>query len=199
MKVYSKLNLEHGSVANFNFEDQSNYPLSPKVGSCIMKDKRVMLCVDMNTLPVWIPLTQEMGMYTHKQTTAKSRWEFRHGLNVGRPMVQVFDDSGDVILPDNIRILDANNIEVLLPGPMTGAAVVIAGTEGGLPHQDFAFDMEFTEASATWEVPHALGYVPGIRVYINNYEVQPKDIVHNGTTSTTITFDTPQVGRVVCI
>lgn len=199
MRVMSNLDLEQGGVKSFCFGDQADYPLLPKAGSCILKDKRLMLCVEVGDLPIWIPITQEMGMYTHTQSSELSRWTISHGLNVGRPIIQCFDAEGDVVNPSNIRCVDANSVEVTMPLPMTGVAVVIAGTSDGLPHIDVGFSMDITEAALTWVIPHSLGYVPGIRVYVNNHEVQPASITHDGTSSSTITFSTPQKGRVVCI
>lgn len=197
MKVLGMLDLAGGGLANFSFDTQTEWPENPKPGMAVFIDKRLMLCLSMdNDLPVWIPLTQQLTMHTHNQTAASSRWEIAHNLNAGTPLVQVYDADGEIIVPDSIKMVDANNTVILFPSPIAGTAVLIVGIESGLPAPTVAFTTSFMN-SAQWVVVHNLGYHPAVRIYQGNLEVQPRSIVHDSNSQLTITFDSAQSGTVI--
>ncbi|WOL24665.1 hypothetical protein fHeYen902_319c [Yersinia phage fHe-Yen9-02] len=197
MKVFGILDLAAGGLSNFSFSTATEYPATPKPGTTIFIDKRLMLCVSTEDgLPMWVPLTQQMTMYTHHQTSASSRWEVKHNINYGTPMVQVYDSTGEVIIPTSIKVEDSNTVIILLSESLAGAAVVLVGIENGLPHQTVAFTESFTSLSS-WVVVHNLGYNPAVNVYQGNVLVQPQSIVHDSTSQLTITFSSPQSGTVI--
>lgn len=196
MKVVGTLDLTFGSLKNFTFDSASEWPETPQVGMTIFMEKRLMLCVSIEDLPVWVPLTQQMTMYRHKQPSASSRWEIAHNMNTATPIVQCYDELGEVIQPSSIKADDANNIIVLFPEAVAGTAVLLSGIENGLPTPTIAFTAAFTD-QATWVVTHNLGYNPAVRIYQGSKEVQPKSIVHDSTSQLTITFDNPETGSVV--
>lgn len=198
MKVWSNLDLIEGGIRNFTFAVQEDFPLNPKPGTAIFKEKRLMLCVTIgdDALPVWVPLTQEMTMYTYKQAAASSRWEVQHNLNFSTPIVQCYDENGGVIQPSEISLTDANNMVILFSEPVAGTAIFLVGVESGLPKQTIAFSAPFTD-SAEWVVVHNLGYNPAVRIYQGSNEVQPKSIVHDNVNQLTVSFDQPESGTVV--
>lgn len=196
MKLYGTLDLTFGSLSQFAFDVATDWPANPKPGMAIFMEKRLMLCVEIAELPVWVPLTQQMTMYRYKQPTASSRWEIAHNMNSATPIVQCYDENGDVVMPSSIHATDANNIVVLFPEPVAGTAVLLSGVESGLPTPTVAFTASYTD-EAVWVVTHNLGYNPAVRVYQGSKEVQPQSIVHNSTSQLTITFDSAQSGTVV--
>lgn len=196
MKVFGTLDLTFGSISQFSFDIATDWPADPKPGMAIFMDQRLMLCVDIAALPVWVPLTQQMTMFRYSQPSASSRWEIAHNMNTGTPLVQCYDENGDVVMPSSIHSTDANNIVVLFPEPVAGTAVLLSGIESGQPAPTVAFTASYTD-EAEWVVVHNLGYNPAVRVYQGSKEVQPKSIVHDSTSQLTITFDTAQSGTVV--
>lgn len=196
MKVIGTLDLEFGSIKNFKFAEVQDWPENPQPGMAIFMDKRLMFCVELLDLPVWVPLTQQMTMYRHKQPSASSRWEIAHNMNTATPIVQCYDENGEVIMPSSVKGQDANTTVVLFPEPVAGTAVLLSGVESGLPTPTVAFTASYTD-SAEWVVVHNLGYNPAVQVHQGAKEVQPKSIVHDSTSQLTITFDSAQSGTVI--
>ena len=196
MKVWSYLDFAEGGIKNFRFQEQEDFPLNPKPGMAIFKDKRLLLCVSIEDLPIWVPLTQQLNMFRFKQATASSRWEVKHNLNVSTPIVQCYDENGGVIQPSDISLVDENNMVILFSEPVAGTAVFLAGVETGLPAPSVAFTQSYTD-SAQWVVVHNLGYRPAVRIYKGSNEVQPQSIVHDSINQLTITFGEPETGTVV--
>lgn len=196
MKVIGTLDLEFGSIKNFKFAEVQDWPENPQPGMAIFMDKRLMFCVELLDLPVWVPLTQQMTMYRHKQPSASSRWEIAHNMNTATPIVQCYDENGEVIMPSSVKGQDANTTVVLFSEPVAGTAVLLSGVESGLPTPTVAFTASYTD-STEWVVVHNLGYNPAVQVHQGTKEVQPKSIVHDSTNQLTITFDTAQSGTVI--
>lgn len=196
MKVLGSLDLEFGSIKNFKFAEVTDWPTNPQPGMAIFMDKRLMFCVEILDLPIWVPLTQQMTMYRHAQASASSRWEIAHNMNTATPIVQCYDENGEVLMPSSIKAQDANTTIVLFPEPVAGTAVLLSGIESGLPAPTVAFTASFTD-QAVWVVTHNLGYHPAVRIYQGSNEVQPKSIVHDSNTQLTITFDSAQSGTVI--
>ena len=66
--------------------------------------------------------------YTHTQTMAENSWTVNHNLGNTRPVITVYDDSGEVIIPDSITITNENSLAISFPGTTTVAgAVTIIG------------------------------------------------------------------------
>jgi len=196
MKVFGTLDLTYGALKNFTYDQATEWPETPKVGMTIFMDRRLLLCVAFEDLPIWVPLTQQMTMHRHVQSSASSRWEIAHNMNTATPIVQCYDESGEVIQPNSIHADDADNLVILFPEPVAGTAVLLSGIENGTPTPTVAFAESFTNL-ATWVVVHNLGRHPAVRVYQGSNEVQPKSIVHDSNNQLTIGFDDPQSGSVI--
>lgn len=200
MDVIGDLNLGGNTLYGVTIETVENFPISPKAGRFIFKDKRAMMCVEVTGgIPVWVPLTQELSMVIHNQTVAASSWVIEHELNTTNLIVQVLDVNNLTIIPESIDLSVLNEVTINFgAASLPGKAVIMSGTIDGHPKPNFAYTQDFTNTS-TVVVTHGLGYNPIIRVFIGNYEVQPASIVHDSTTQATITFSSPQTGTVRCI
>ncbi len=196
MKVLGTLDLAFGALKNFRFDSATEWPANPQPGMAVFMDRRLMLCVALEDLPIWVPLTQQMTMYRHKQPSASSRWEIAHNMNTATPMVQCYDANGEVIIPTSIHADDANHTVILFSEAVAGTAVLLSGIESGLPTPTIAFTTSFTDQDK-WVVVHNLGYHPAVRIYQGTSEVQPKSIVHDSNNQLTVSFDSPQSGTVV--
>jgi hypothetical protein len=198
MKSLGKFDLDQNQLQNFALESVINYPAVPVVGQVIFKDKRVMLCIEISEgIPAWAPLTGELNTHIHDQSVAATTWTIDHTLNSSSCLVQVMGTDGKHLIPDDVTQTH-NQTVITFTENQAGRAILMLGSEDGVPRADFAYEQEFT-ASSTWIVTHALGYNPAIRVFIGNQEVQPLSIVHDSTNQATVTFSTPQTGSIRAI
>lgn len=177
-------------------ELETQFPASPTVGRIVFKDKRVYMCVELvSELPVWVALTNELNTYVHRQTGQGTTWNVAHNLNTTSPTIQIYDSAHKYVIPDDITIVDNNNLNISFGFPMVGTAVLMFGdaTNGATRTPS---DYVFTQAtnSTAWVINHDLGYFPITRIFIGNVETLPDSITHTSIFSLTVNFTTPQVG-----
>ncbi|SBV38289.1 hypothetical protein BN7874_120 [Phage NCTB] len=205
MKHYSNtqhmggLDLVGNFLSNVTLPMMDSFPTEPKVGSFIFKDKRVMVCLDLASSPVWIPLTQELNTYIHSQDEAAVTWTIQHNMNSTSVIVQCFDENNRVIIPKDIESTDNNTVTVSFDDvPVFGQAIVIIGNFDGTPKPDVSFELEFTDKT-TVNVNHMLGYEPLIRVIVDGYEIQPDSVQHTDVNSAVVTFSASTTGKIIAI
>lgn len=197
MKFYGDIALNQNQLQKAVLELENDWPSSPKVGQLLFKNKIVYICIDVATgSPVWIPLTRELNCYFYMQPNALTTWTINHGLQCATPIVQVYDNDNKCIIPGGIEIVTDNQVIVTFGVGVAGRAVIVAGSVEGGPRSAYSFEWDQTSSSSTWTVIHSLGYLPIVRVFIGNQEVQPLSITHDSNFQVTITFSTPQVGMV---
>lgn len=195
MKFFGDANLQQNELQNAVLSTLSAFPANPKAGQVAFVNSTVYICVSIaNSLPVWVPLTREITAYTHTQSSAATVWNVVHQLNTTSVNIQVYDASSQVLIPDTITTVDANNVQVVFNYPITGRAVVVTGHFDGLVKPTYAYTHYQSVAATTWVIPHNLGYNPVVRVFIGNNEVQPATVAHDSVNQVTITFTTAQVG-----
>lgn len=195
MRFYGNIALNQNEIQNAVIQSETSWPTNPKVGQLLFMNKIVYICVALdNTLPVWVPLTQELTMHVHTQTNASSTWTITHPLNTVFAQVQVFDGNNEVVIPDFIEIINSSTISVRFSGYQDGRAVVLTGTTEGNQKPTYAYEFNQTSPSTTWVIPHNLGYHPIIRIFAGQYEIQPLSIAHDSNNQVTITFSSPQTG-----
>lgn len=177
-----------------------DFPADPKLGEFVFKNKCLYMCVEIDSsLPFWLPITQEINTYRLDVTNPSAEWIIQHNFNTNFVLVQLYDDQGRQIIPDDLNAGQANRVIATFNMPMSGVAIVIDGTSIGLPKQSFAFQATFS-TSTTWVVQHNLGYNPAITcISGDGYVVQPESIVHNSPLQATITFSSPVSGSVRCV
>jgi len=71
------------------------------------------------------------GVAYHTQTLANVTWSFAHNLGIERPVITVYDDANQVIIPEGIDGIDSNNIEIYFPISQLGYATAVGGVGGG--------------------------------------------------------------------
>lgn len=195
MKFYGNANLQQNELQQAVMPIEEAFPASPKVGRLVFVNSILYICVSLTEgLPVWVPLTRELTMYTHNQSPASASWTINHGLNTTGVQVQVFDNLGHVVLPDEITVVDPNTVKVDLSSGMVGRAVILTGHTDGNVKPTYSYTHYQSVASDTWVINHNLGYHPILRVFIGNNEVQPAGITHDSNNTTTVTFSQPYVG-----
>lgn len=132
MKKYGNLEMLGNSINDFNIDPVSEWPTTAKQGRVINYNNRLYLCVSLSGaegLPVWIPLTVGLGTFIHNQTIASSFWVVSHGLNQRNPMVQIYDDQNDIVIPDQIESIDDNTLVIHFSMNMVGRAVILSPTD----------------------------------------------------------------------
>jgi hypothetical protein len=202
MKIFANL-AHHGAndfqgnlLQNMTMDHVESFPLNPVLGSFIFKDKRVMVCIDVASAPVWIPLTQELNTYVHLQTEASLSWTIEHNMNSTSVIVQAFDENNRVIIPDEIESTDNNTVTATFTGVFAGRAVVILGNFDGTPKPDVTYEQEFVDKT-TVTVSHGLGFEPVIRAIVDGYEIQPDSIQHLDVNTTVVTFSQITTGKII--
>jgi len=64
---------------------------------------------------------------TVKQTFTGTTWTVNHNLDSLNPIVQAYDSDDYQVIPQTVRITDADNITITFPNSVTGYAVVAKG------------------------------------------------------------------------
>lgn len=114
-----------------SFKELADYPDNPRIGTWAFIQKSLMLCIAIEELPVWIPLTQERNTYLFEQPIPSSTWMVEHSFGSNNVLIQCFDESNNVVHPSSIRDIDENISEVVFPDAIIGKAIVMYGYENG--------------------------------------------------------------------
>lgn len=195
MKHFGNINLQQNQLQQAVIPVETAFPVSPIVGRLAFVNSILYICVDTtNSLPVWVPLTRELTLYTYSTSTASSTWTINHGLNTTGVQVQVFDVNQQVLIPDTITVVTSNQVIVTFSAAITGSAVVLSGHNDGNVKPTYSFIDYQTTASASWDIVHNLGREPITRVFIGNQEVQPQSITHVSNNELIIAFSQPYTG-----
>jgi len=77
-----------------------------------------------------LPRKQEdlLNSYTHTETPASDSWTVSHDLDDSRPVVIVYDSTGEIVIPDTIIATDADTVTITFSEAVAGKAKVV--TEG---------------------------------------------------------------------
>ena len=195
MKFYGNANLQQNELQEAVIKIESAFPPNPKVGQLAFVNSILSICLSIeDDLPVWIPLTREVTLYTYTQTEESDTWVIEHGLNTSGIQVQIFDDQGRVLIPDGIEIIDSNTVQVTFGVAITGRATILTGHNDGMVKPTYSFIFYQSQAEDTWDIVHNLGYNPIVRVFVGNNEVQPSSIVHNSVNEVTVSFSQAVAG-----
>ena len=64
---------------------------------------------------------------TVKQVFAGSTWNINHNLDTTNPIAQAYDEDGYQVIPQTVRIVDEDNMQMTFPNALSGSAVVAKG------------------------------------------------------------------------
>lgn len=64
---------------------------------------------------------------TVKQVFAGSTWNINHNLDTLNPIAQAYDEDGYQVIPQTVRIVDEDNMQMTFPSALSGSAVVAKG------------------------------------------------------------------------
>lgn len=190
--------LNNGLVKNLAVQVDNDFPINPVAGSFCFRNQILYICVDISSLPVWIPLTKPLEMKRYVQVTTALEWTITHNLNISPVFVQVFDSTGQWILPDYIDCSNINNVLIGFNTPVAGTAIIMRGEVDGGAQPTISYEQSYTN-QATWVVNHNLGYNPIINCFVGGQQVQPSNITYNTTMLATVSFSSARTGYVRCI
>jgi len=195
MDFYGHINLLNNEIQQAVMQSEVNFPVAEATpGRLIFKDKRVFICTEIDgSLPIWVPLTNEINTYMHTQASGSTTWTITHNLNTTLPLVQVYDSAHKQFIPDEVEVISNNVVQVTLASAITGRAIVMHGDISGGDVSETAYEHNQTSGSTSWVVNHNLGYKPLVRVFVGGQEIQPQSIVVDNFTAT-ITFSSAQTG-----
>lgn len=137
--------------------------------------------------------------FTYNQTTPSIQWTLDHGQGTTNAVIQITDDSGVVLKPTIVKIINDNRIVVSFDKPMTGKAQILLTSSAALtPSTTPTVFRTFVQTvpAITWKVSHDLGYIPIVRPYVNGILISPYSIIHDSVNASTITFVSAVSGRV---
>jgi len=196
MKSFGNINMQQNELQEVALSVESYFPSLPVPGRLVFWQKRLYICVSIDGgLPVWVPLTKEVESFEFTQTVAAKEWVINHNLHTTLPTVQVYGADQRLVIPDEIEIISDDQVKVYFGAPVSGRAAVLIGATMGTPRPMYSYEHAQTNPSATWVIPHNLGYHPVVRIFIGNEEVQPQSIVHDSNFQVTVTFTQPYVGN----
>ena len=195
MKFHGDINLQDNRIQRMVIQAETNFPATPQAGRVVFKDKRLWICAEIvSGSPAWIPLTSQLDSYIHQQLTSSDTWVIDHNLNCTTPVVQIYDENYQMVIPDTVTPVSNNQLQVKLGTPGMGRAIIIAGQETGQARDPQKYTHYQTTASTTWVIKHGLGYHPIIRAFNGTDEISPATITHNNLFQTTLTFSGAQTG-----
>jgi len=178
VKFYGHIDLNNNEIQKAALEMEDNFPANPPVGRVVFRQKRVFIAADISGSDVaWVPITNTINTHVHKQPSASDNWVITHNLNTTTPLVHVYDESTQqMFIPDNVTIVDQDQIQITTSTPVAGRCVVMSGelTGNGSPAYSYTFDQ--TTPQTTWIIMHGLGYSPLVRAFVGNEEVQPLSV-----------------------
>lgn len=198
MKSYGHINFQQNQIQQVALEVESNFPAQPVAGRLVFKDRVLYICAEIALgTPVWIPLTHEINTHIHVENSPQWTWNIQHGLNLGTPLVQVYDqESNSMVIPNAIDVIDADNVQVTFNTAIAGRAIVMGGILSGHGNDRPIYGYEHTQTNlaTVWTVNHGLGYYPDARVFVGATEILPLAISHPSLFTTVIEFSSPQTG-----
>lgn len=196
MKFYGDAHLQQNYLKEAVIPLDTVFPVTPVVGQIVFKDSILYICVQINQgVPIWVPLTNEITAYTYIQSSAASTWIVDHPLNTTSVSVTVYDTANRVVIPGDVTVNSASQVQVDFGTAAQGKVVVLTGTFDGLQKPTYAFEFYQTTPSTSWTIVHGLGRYPVVRIFVGNQEVQPETITFDSLDQVTVTFSTPQVGQ----
>lgn len=67
----------------------------------------------------------EVKSYEHIQDTTSDTWEVVHMKNSSKPTVTIYDESGALVLPDDITVVNLQTLRVKFNTPIAGRAICL--------------------------------------------------------------------------
>lgn len=148
MRALANLDIRGEFAGSFKSFDK--LPENPRAGQWALIGNRVSVCVEIEegNLPVWFPITNVGNQFEHEQKSDLQVWDIKHDLGSETVMVQCFDVDSIPMRPDEIEVIDENNVRVSFSAPIQGRAFVLYGCENGIDIEARSYDNVTKEVGA---------------------------------------------------
>jgi hypothetical protein len=90
------------------------------------------------------------------QSVAAATWSFQHDLNELYPIVQVYDSTGDQLIPERVESIDVNNVKLYFATDTAGVAAAMVGGMG-ISASNATRATSASQADNATTASHALG------------------------------------------
>lgn len=196
MLVLGNVDMFNNYISNVVVTDEGTLPADAKAGRLAFNNKRLYVCIEIiNNIPIWIPLTSELNTATKIVSVPSSTWVFEHNLNSTTPMIQVYDENQQQVIPDSISATTNNVITLTFGKAMAGTVVGIFGDTKGTQKLPQSYERTVTSATTELVVQHNLGYNPTVIATSTSGDlVLAQSIIHPSMFSSYLTFSEPFTG-----
>jgi hypothetical protein len=139
--------------------------------------------------------TISQGNFIFDQPNASSTWTFDHNAGSKYPIVTVYDNQDEVVIPNTITAIDENTISIGFDQPVAGTAVV----GYGLQVSGSTSFTEFSVPAVSWSFDHNLGSrFVNVQVFDDNFrQIIPDTLELTSDSSSLATFATASTGYMV--
>jgi hypothetical protein len=137
------------------------------------------------------------SVFSYHQTSSAVTWSISHNLNTYTPIIQVYDDSYNQIIPASISGSSVNTVQITFSTAETGYAVLTTGGNVNISGSNATL-VQSTPAT-TWSFAHGLNEkYPVFTIFDNNDDViVPLKIHADNANTASIYFTTARTGTAV--
>ena len=137
------------------------------------------------------------SVFSYHQTASAVTWSISHNLNTYTPIIQVYDDSYNQIIPASISGSSVNTVQITFSTAETGYAVLTTGGNVNISGSNATL-VQSTPAT-TWSFAHGLNEkYPVFTIFDNNDDViVPLKIHADNANTASIYFTTARTGTAV--
>ena len=126
--------------------------------------------VEVNSISSSRYIGQIGSRYVHSQTSDSATWVINHNIGHKYPVVTVYDDDDQMILPQQGVATDSDTFTLTFNEAITGKAVVSVGGIGENAGANYIHTQDGT--STNWRVTHSLSQqYPNVTVYDDTNQV----------------------------
>lgn len=139
------------------------------------------------------------GVFSYHQTSSAVTWSVTHNLNTYTPIVQVYDDNYNQIIPASISGSSVNTVQITFSTAETGYAVLTTGGNVTINISGSNATLVQSTPATTWSFYHGLNETyPVFTIFDNNDDViVPLRIHAENANTASIYFTTARTGTAV--
>ena len=139
------------------------------------------------------------SVFSYHQTASAVTWSVSHNLNTYTPIIQVYDDSYNQIIPSSISGSSVNTVQITFATAETGYAVLTTGGNVSVSISGSNAILVQSTPSTTWSFAHGLNEkYPVFTIFDSNDDViVPVKIHADNVNTASIYFSTARTGTAV--
>jgi hypothetical protein len=114
-------------------KDFNEFPVNPKIGTLVIKDRCLYGYIKIGDLETWYPFATRTASYIHVQAVPMEIWEVSHNLGSEELWYQIKDPNGNIIYPSEIEYVSPDVVRVKFTEPAIGNALFVAPDAMSVP------------------------------------------------------------------